>query len=830
MLAAGGTRGTCPKCQFLVRYSTLQSSRRASLLSTPLQSATRRRKNNAFSQSLRLRPFSTTTSFRQQEPAAAQEEPDYDLEQFVRGAKQRFRDTLPKGYLSEKEYELYERLYGPPLRETLPEDVGIPQHAELSEARSNRGSDEATLLREVEGGQLEEVANDIQVQEENTEDLESNEQKSEDAQQSQETEGAGENISEGVPGYINAIARNQREHDALQKLATDFETTRAHQKELEKQAEADKEEEVIDPSPEGSWPPEPAPRIEDFTEGEEKRFHPLTLRGKFATNPVEISLPQDELLTPIQYLLERAHLEHVKAAAETAFAGPGLPTSPTTPFWRKNGNMGGVGLAPDQRHMTEIEADAFLAAFVPPAYASVYSVLREVRRRVGPEWLQSRLKQGEKGGLSVLDAGTGGAGLVAWEQLLKADWELLKERGEVRGIDPLCKKTTIIASERLRYRVKEFLPNTTILPRLPDYQHSGEMRGQRLDGGGSQPRKKYDVVIASHLFLREEAGYKRSDLLEQLWTLVKEDGGILVLIEKAHPRGFEAVAQARDTLLKDYLLAGDAESVIEPPTDVGSNTPRKLEAGHIIAPCTNQRTCPMYQIPGKAIGRKDYCHFSQRFVRPMFNAKMYGNSANKSTDVEFSYIAVQRGVAQRQRSSGKELTEEAFEGYEKSEAEPDMQTLPRITLPPLKRKGHVTMDLCTPEGKIERWTIPKSYSNLIYHDARKSRWGDLWALGAKSRSLHKVRAGKEDVEADTTTATTRDGKPRKASLVVDAKGQPVKGRGGKKSKKDRQAEVVEKMLEREKRAQEELGEEIDAEIAQDMKFEMDERRERGGES
>ena len=72
---------------------------------------------------------------------------------------------------------------------------------------------------------------------------------------------------------------------------------------------------------------------------------------------------------------------------------------------------------------------------------------------------------------------------------------------------------------------------------------------------------------------------------------------------------------------------------------------------------------------------------------------------------------------------------------------PSSLAFPRMVLPPLKRRGHIILDLCTPEGKLERWTVPRSFSRVAYRDARKSRWGDLWALGAKTRIPRKVRLG-----------------------------------------------------------------------------------------
>jgi len=68
-------------------------------------------------------------------------------------------------------------------------------------------------------------------------------------------------------------------------------------------------------------------------------------------------------------------------------------------------------------------------------------------------------------------------------------------------------------------------------------------------------------------------------------------------------------------------------------------------------------------------------------------------------------------------------------------------TLPRAIFPTMKRHGHVILDVCTPAGQIERWTVPRSYGKVAFRDARKSRWGDLWALGAKTKILRNLDVG-----------------------------------------------------------------------------------------
>ena len=69
---------------------------------------------------------------------------------------------------------------------------------------------------------------------------------------------------------------------------------------------------------------------------------------------------------------------------------------------------------------------------------------------------------------------------------------------------------------------------------------------------------------------------------------------------------------------------------------------------------------------------------------------------------------------------------------------------PRIIFPPLKKSGHVAMDVCGPSGmwafsvcnnlsidlrstgKILRMTVPKSQGKQPFYDARKSSWGDIF--------------------------------------------------------------------------------------------------------
>jgi ribosomal protein RSM22 (predicted rRNA methylase) len=379
-------------------------------------------------------------------------------------------------------------------------------------------------------------------------------------------------------------------------------------------------------------------------------------------------------------------------------------------------------------------------------------------------------------GPRVLDVGTGGAGLAAWEQVLQAEWNLIHDSDKKKGFTPPGKKTAVVGSEPLRQRVSRFLYNTTFLPRLPDYLHSGNSPDKLEGGDVSQVKKQFDIIIASHQMMPLKEVFRRKAVIDNLWEMLSPQGGVLIVLEKGHPRGFEAVADVRARLLDEFIISPASDPRPEPTEP---ELMRKREPGMIVAPCTNHKACPMYLTPGLSPGRKDFCRFSQRFIRPPFLQKILGAKHRNHEDIEFSFVAAQRGVLPGTEglplaTHGHEATTKAFDGYENSSAAPDALSLPRNILPPIKRHGHVTLDLCTPAGTLERWTVPKSFSKQAYRDARKAKWGDLWALGAKTRVVRPVRLGKGGTAPSDSGVrvqrATRAGKPRAASLDAGADG------------------------------------------------------------
>ncbi|KAL8658548.1 MAG: hypothetical protein Q9226_000923 [Calogaya cf. arnoldii] len=685
-----------------------------------------------------------------------------------------FGDTLPEGFLSAEEYKVYERLYGPPLSVTKPQDVGYLQNLARPNAESqDQDSGGNDVFREDQDGNLEEVGHVPRAapipKKEVVDDAESMEYMIDDSD-AQLTEQAilHNDFQERFDAYAEEViasgvmseptsAAGEVLYDDQAVLVEEGLEGEEEKEAVQEEAEAEEEDATVEPFEE----PDNA-----YTSNDEPRRHPLTIAGKWGPSPSTIQLPKDTLVNPISAIFAEASNKHLAEVAQRVFGGQALPNSTATPspkMVKENLKQSPIALEASQSSMGEMEANAYLAAILPGAYATILSSLVEVRKRLGPQWLQGLLMQGD--GPRVLDAGAGGAGILAWREMLRSEWELMHpvENLENRRI-PFGKSTVVTGSSSLRRRSSALLDNTTFLPRLPDYNPTVDHPS--LDQGKGSQRKQYDVILAPYTLWTLQKDHMRKAQVQNLWSLLKPDGGVLIVIEKGVPRGFELVAGAREVLLKHHISSpGDTkyENRIDEPAE---GRYRVKETGMIIAPCTSHGKCPMYLFAGKSVGRRDYCHFIQRYIRPPFLQRIVGQKHRNHEDIRYSFVAVQRGVDQRQShgfEQGQIAEDNAFAGYGDKEVtqggdEPDSGmavdggagsisvhplSLPRILLPPLKKRGHIIFDACTPAGRIERWTVSKSYGKRAYTDARKAQWGDLWALGAKFRIPRRLRIGGE---------------------------------------------------------------------------------------
>lgn len=698
-------------------------------------------------------------------------------EQAARQARQQFGDALPEEYLNEEEYKAYERLYGPPIgsAEALEEELVDFEEGEVQGELEEADVVGTGILKEGKDGRLEEV-----------EYLEEEEDLEDDIEEGLEIEG--EEVDD---------AAQQDEYSGLDaKTIADLKRFRLD--EAQEEAEAEAESEGSDDS--------------TFV-----RAHPLTQANRFSTPSSTVQLPKSTFVDPVSILVSGLPQKHISEAAYRIFGGPGLPYSTSTPRRALTMPQKAIPLDPYLGRMTEMEADVYTAAIMPGVYASTYSIMVETRKRLGSSWLEGLLNK--EGGPRILDAGGAGAGVLAVREMLRAEWERmhdtsddpnsvlsLAEAGGKTGGEsipaPVGRATVLAGSDALRQRASQLLDNTTFLPRLPDYIHASDEEAKE--------RGKFDIIIAPHTLWQLKEDHIRKTHVANLWSLLSTSGGVLILLEKGVPRGFEMVAAAREMLLDKRIASPHSTTLnenIDEPTTGTTWGKQDKEAGMIIAPCTNHYDCPMYiHGSGTSKGRKDTCHFAQRYIRPPFLQKLLGAKDRNHEDVHFSYLSVMRGRDLRtsdqspQVLQGDSATAAAFAGYEygtptpqsdnldptapaipdsdlyadDAASAPHSLSLPRAVMPPLKRQGHVILDVCTPSGTLERWTVPKSFSRQAYRDARKSSWGDLWALGAKTRVLRNVRVGRKDGDG-------KKGKGKgKEQGVIDVEGR-VKRKGGPKN-------------------------------------------------
>jgi hypothetical protein len=171
--------------------------------------------------------------------------------------------------------------------------------------------------------------------------------------------------------------------------------------------------------------------------------------------------------------------------------------------------------------------------------------------------------------------------------------------------------------------------------------------------------EKSDLMVISYV-LSEIPENKRKTLLEKAWASTTK---AFVIVEPGTPKGFQEIVKARSLLMD--------------------------QGAHILAPCGHNAPCPLENTA-------DWCHFPVRVLRtPTHQALKQGKLSYE--DEKFSYIVVLK--------------------------EPCKVLYPRILKKPLKKPGHMKIELCTPQGK-EQKTFTKS-KNPNYKDLLDLKWGDL---------------------------------------------------------------------------------------------------------
>ncbi|QYC42647.1 Mitochondrial small ribosomal subunit Rsm22 [Nonomuraea coxensis DSM 45129] len=174
-------------------------------------------------------------------------------------------------------------------------------------------------------------------------------------------------------------------------------------------------------------------------------------------------------------------------------------------------------------------------------------------------------------------------------------------------------------------------------------------------------RPRADLATMSYA-LGELPERDRPDVVRWL----ARDAAMVIVVEPGTPAGYATVAAAREVLLAEGLS--------------------------VVAPCPHDRACPIE--PGR-----DWCHFSVRLPRTSLHRQVKAGTLSFE-DEKFAYVAATARPAPRPAAD-------------------------RVLRHPQKRKGVVSLRLCTDTGGIRDELVSKRQGEL-YRRARDAGWGDAW--------------------------------------------------------------------------------------------------------
>jgi hypothetical protein len=402
------------------------------------------------------------------------EEGDVTIESLVRDVRDLWGNNLPIGLLNKEEYAVYERYYGAPIRMLSEEDIEEMRKKVEDQLMGEPDEEVGTVtLEDAEGVEIEAV-------EEGEEFVEQQEgfEVEEEEFDGEEEEGEREFIGETTPG--NFQARNEKEAAMYRKIASDLEKVLSVSSNAEELA-----------------PPELPEEEEEWF----SRTHPLTQLGRFATHPSTIQLPESVKESTERILSEVAN-KHLDEAAMDILGGAQLTKSPIMAGKVKNYNSIPLDTTAS---MSDMEANVHIAAILPGYYAQTLSALSELRKRLGSDWVLGHKDTNEGGIKNVLDIGTGGAGIFALRDIIRAETELRNEERAVNQDEPPVeipeteehgpindlRSVVVVGSNSLRFRMSKMLEHTTFVPRLPS-----DLGGVQLSfGGSSKPARRQCLPI-----------------------------------------------------------------------------------------------------------------------------------------------------------------------------------------------------------------------------------------------------------------------------------------------------------------------------------------------
>ncbi|CAN0299930.1 unnamed protein product [Ascophyllum nodosum] len=429
------------------------------------------------------------------------------------------------------------------------------------------------------------------------------------------------------------------------------------------------------------------------------------------------------------------------------------------------------------------ETFAYVYHGMIPAYTVVHRVMTELRNEL-PD-LNPR---------SILDfgSGPGTAALAVWDVWGREGGEMVDEDGNEIWEEGsrLSEVRLVEESQSMKDACKVMLQHLAEDGRVRVGYGSSLLEEARAagreDGGrGSKGGKKFDLVVAAYSLsdLSTHAS-SRAAATAVLWSLVAP-GGALVVVEDGSLKGSHTVRSAREMVLRPMSPlsqeGGEKRAFDMKKRRGGKDEPKKSEetrAPYVVGPCRHDKACPLQT--------GESCSFSQKVP---WNAVHVGKSSVRSGS--FSYVSIRKGPPVRlalpvhglfARSSSssvdllKAFVRQQRNGGGLSEAMDSLGTdgisdgtlrredWARLVRKPLKAKGHALLDVCSPDGTIQRKIVAKGKWRGVpgvFVAARKSELGGLWPYldnhDMRDRTAsrrtdddrgHRGRGSQEDSEGD----------------------------------------------------------------------------------
>ncbi|CAM9707480.1 unnamed protein product [Scytosiphon promiscuus] len=390
------------------------------------------------------------------------------------------------------------------------------------------------------------------------------------------------------------------------------------------------------------------------------------------------------------------------------------------------------------------ETFAYVYHRMMPAYTVLHRLLTELKHEV------------DFNPRSMLDfgSGPGTAALAVWDVWGKEGGHVVGEDGEESWEEgsKLSEVRMVEESQSMKDACKimlEPLENTGRVRTGFGVSLLEEARAAGRGGTASAPgEKKFDLVVAAYSLSHLPTHASRAAATAVMWSLVAP-GGALVVVDEGTAKGSHTVRSARQMVLRPSSTPFPPES----ENDVGKTGRSRGRHGkktpppapYVVGPCRHDLQCPLQT--------GEFCRFQQKVP---WNAVKVSTSTVRS--VPFSYVSIRKGppvretseegiggrtssssvdllkayVQQRTRKTKEDPLSDAMDALGTdgiSDAILKRDDWARLIRKPLKAKGHALLDVCTPEGNIQRKVVAKGkWKGVpgVFVAARKSQLGGLW--------------------------------------------------------------------------------------------------------